>query len=151
MINPVAGAAVAMKALLPSLGLTLSKFGLRYVGDSAEARDVTKQIKSAEKEVLQQFKESGTTSFVNPLLQQLDRALATTESEFDPVLEFDRESLDFPSVDRDRFFRLTCRAITNVYEDVLKHPEQWADWNLGPEDIRFLKLVRDLARNEKRS
>lgn len=149
LINPIAGAAIAAKALIPSLGLTLSKYGLRYAGDSYEEKDLEKQVRNAEKEVLSQFRESGTSSLVNPLLRQLDQALATDEYEFDPVMEFDRESLDFPEEDRDRFFKLTCTAISNAYEDVVDRPEKHAEADLGPEDIRFLNLLRELAKDRK--
>ncbi|MEM7477418.1 MAG: hypothetical protein AAF483_20735 [Planctomycetota bacterium] len=145
LINPVAGAAIAVKALLPSIGLIFSKFGLRYVGDTAESKDVESQVRSAEKKVLKQFKESGTSSLVNPMLSQLDKALDTTEFEYDPLLEFDREALDFPEADRERYFKLTCQAISNAYEEVLEKPNLWGNCQLGPEDVRFLKLLKQLA------
>lgn len=145
LINPVAGAAVAAKALIPSVGMLASKYGLKYVGDAANSRDIAQRIKNAEKEVLKQFKGSSTRSLTNPVLAQLDKALRTTEEEFEPVLEFDSESFDFGPHDRDRLLTLTYEAISNTYDDIIKNREQWEAAHLGPEDIRYLKLIRELA------
>lgn len=145
LINPLAGAAVAAKALIPSVGMLLSKHGLKYAGDTANSRELAGRLKSAEREVLQQFHESGATSIVNPLLTQLDRALNTTELEYDPLMEFDSESLDFGQRDRQRMFKLTCQAIANTYADVIDKPAQWDQASLGKEDVRFLKVLSRLA------
>ena len=145
LINPLAGAAVAMKALIPSAGLLLSKYGLKYVSDTVNARELANRIRTAEREVLLQFRESGTDSLVNPLLAQLDRALETSEDEYDPILDFDVTALTFGKRDRDRMFKLTIHAIVNTYEDVLKHPVNCDGTQLGPEDIRFLKMLRQIS------
>ena len=145
LINPLAGAAVALKAMVPSVGLLLSKYGLHYVGDAANARDMANRIKAAEKDVLKQFRDSGTESLVNPVLAQLDRALNTAEYEYEPLDDFQAEELSFGQRDRERLFKLTCQAITNTYAEVLGDLSKWEQANLGPEDIRFLKRLRALA------
>ncbi|MFM9064854.1 MAG: hypothetical protein ACKOOI_17715 [Pirellula sp.] len=35
-------------------------------------------------------------------------------------------------------------ANVNTYEDALKGPATWAQAKLGPEDIRFLKMLRQM-------
>lgn len=145
LINPLAGAAVAMKALIPSAGLLLSKYGLKYVGDTVNAREMANRIRAAEREVLLQFRDSGTDSLVNPLLAQLDRALDTSEDEYDPILDFDTNAFAFGKRDRDRMFKLTCHAIVNTYEDVLEHHSNCDGTQLGPEDIRYLKMLRQIS------
>lgn len=145
LINPLAGAVVAMKALIPSIGLLLSKYGLHYAGDLANTREMTHRIQVAEKDVLKQFQDSGTESLVNPLLTQFDRALDTSEFEYDPVLHFNTDEIAFGERDRDRMFKLTCQAICNTYEDVVNNRAMWTKAKLGPEDIRFLTLLRQLA------
>jgi hypothetical protein len=145
LVNPLAGAAVAMKALIPSVGLLLSKYGLQYAGDAANSREMANRIRAAEKDVLQQFRHSGTESIVNPLLSQLDRALETSEYEYEPILDFDADVISFGERDRDRLFRLTCQAISNTYEDVVANRSSWELAKLGPEDVRYLKLLRQLA------
>ncbi|MHB8955403.1 MAG: hypothetical protein ACYC4U_20690 [Pirellulaceae bacterium] len=147
VINPLAGAAVALKALLPSLGLLFTKYGLKYAGDAANARDMASRIKAAEKDVLRQFRASGTDTLVNPLLTQLDRALETSVWEYEPILDFEPETMAFGQRDRDRFFKLTCQAIANTYDDVLDDPAGWDRAKLGPEDIRYLKLLRSFTDN----
>ena len=148
LLNPLAGAAVAAKALVPSIGLTLSKFGLKYVGDVANARGLASRIKSAEADVLRQFRQAGTQAIENPILCQWDRALRTSEFEYEPILEFDSESMDFGERDRGRMLKLTSQAITNTYEEVLNDTDAWSAAHLGPEDVRYLRLLRDLAKED---
>ena len=148
LINPLAGAAVAAKALLPSVGLLLSKYGLKYVGDAANELDVAKRIKTAEQDVLRQFRDSSTTSVVNPILAQLDRALGTSEYEYDPILEFRSEDFLFGDRDGDRMLNVTCQAISNTYQDALDDESVWPIAQLGPEDVRYLKLLRALGTSQ---
>ena len=145
LINPLAGAAVAAKALIPSFGMLLSKYGLKYASDAANSREMAKRIRNAEKEVLGQFRGAGTQSIVNPLLMQLDRALETSEVDYDPILDFNADEISFGELDRDRLFKLTCQAIANTYDDVVEDRSSWEQAKLGPEDIRYLKLLRELA------
>ncbi|MBM3963857.1 MAG: hypothetical protein FJ308_02145 [Planctomycetes bacterium] len=148
LINPLAGAAVAMKALIPSIGLLLSKYGLQYVGDAANSRVLAQRIRNAEKDVLQQFRDSKADSIVNPVLSQLDRAIETSEYQYEPVLDFNSDNLSFGKQDRDRLLKLTCQAIVNTYDDVLDDPSTCDLAKLGPEDIRFLRMLRQLASDE---
>ena len=148
LINPVAGAAVAVKALVPSIGMLLSKYGLKYAGDTASAAELSVKIKSAEKEVLKQFRGSETSSIMNPLLGQLDLALGTSEFEFDPLLEFEPATVDFGEEDRERMLSLTYQAITNSYAAILSDKRSWTTAKLGPEDIRWLQLIANLAADD---
>ena len=145
LINPLAGAAVAMKSLMPSIAMLLSKYGLKYAGEAANARELTQRLKAAEKDVLRQFRGVGPETVVNPLLTHLDHALDTSESQYEPIADFDSDKLDFGKRDRERLFRLSCQAITNTYDDAIQDQSCWEAASLGPEDIRFLELLRDLA------
>ncbi len=149
LINPLAGAAVAMKALVPSIGMLLTKYGLKYVGDAANARDMAGRIKAAEKEVLQQFRGSEAEKIVNPLLAQLDRALETSIRQYEPILDFDPDTIEFGERDRRRLLKLTCQAIANTYEDALQDRSCWDSAQLGPEDIRFLQLIHQMAGSDE--
>ena len=42
-------------------------------------------------------------------------------------------------------FKLTCQPISNTYEDVVDNQKAWAKVQLGPEDLRYLKLIRRLV------
>lgn len=149
LVNPVVGAAVAAKALLPSVGLLLSMYGLKYASDTADEMQLAGRIKAAEKDVLQQFRGSNVESIVNPILSQLDRALDTHEEQYDPVMEFDSETLTFGQRDCDRLLKLTCRAVVNTYEDVIDGPAGSGSADLGPEDLRYLKMLRDIAKEDE--
>jgi len=146
LVNPVAGALVAAKALIPSIGMLLSKHGLKCAGDAAKSIEVSSKIKAAEKDVLKQFKGSATEQIVNPLLQQFERALNTTEEEYDPLMEFDASQLSFGQRDRERILKLTCQALANTYEKLLQEPRMLSQVDIGPEDLRFLQLVTELAK-----
>lgn len=145
LVNPAAGAVVAAKAALPSIGLFLSKYGLKYAGDSVQEKDVARQVKNAEKEVLQQFRNTEAQPLTNPLLSQLDLALRTHESQYEPILDFEPGDLSFGDQDRSRMLKVTAQAITNTYAELLEQPKQWPAARLGPEDIRYLRLLAELA------
>ncbi|MEP3482455.1 MAG: hypothetical protein ABJZ55_24655 [Fuerstiella sp.] len=151
LVNPIAGAAVAVNALIPSLGMVLSKHGLKYAGDAVSSVEASRRIKAAEKDVLTQFRGAQTDSLVNPLLTQFDKAVETSTLEYEPILDFDPEDLNFGQLDQKRLLRLTCQAISNTYEEVLKDKKQWKQAQLGPEDIRFLKLLKQLAQLDHES
>jgi len=145
LINPLVGAAVATKALIPSIGLLLSRYGLQYVGDAANSHALAHRIRNAEKSVLQQFRNSKANSIVNPVLSQLDRAIETSEYQYDLVLNFNSDDLSIGNHDRDRLLKLTCQAIVNTYDDVVDNPSTCDNAKLGPEDMRFLRMLRQLA------
>lgn len=145
LVNPIAGAVVAAKAAVPSIGLMLSKYGFRYVGDSVKKKELARQVQNAEKKVRTQFRNAATRSLTNPLLEQLDHALRTDENEFDPLLEFSSDQLDFGEQDRRRLFKLTAQAISNTYATILAQEDTWQEASLGPEDVRFLRLIAKLA------
>ncbi len=145
LINPLVGAGIAAKALIPSVGMLLSKFGLKYAGESFNERSLVKKIRKAEKDVLKQFRGSDTDSFVNPLLEQLGRALRTDGLEFDPLVDVHFEETDFGSRDRQRMLQLSYRAISNVYRETLADRGQWPAAGLGPEDVRWLQLIERMA------
>ena len=143
LVNPVAGAAIAAKSLIPSAAMIVSKFGLRTAGDSLNDRNVKSQIAKAERDVKKQFKQAQADSLVNPILAALDRALETDESQYDPLLEVDFEAVDYGARDRRRLLDLTFRAVSNVYADVLNDRARWPPAQLGPEDVRWLETIRE--------
>ncbi len=64
-----------------------SKYGLRMAEESLTHANMRSKAKQAEAEVLRQFKDASTESQVNFLLAILERAIRTTEEQFDPMLE----------------------------------------------------------------
>lgn len=139
LANPVAGGILAAKAMIPSVGLLLAKYGLKAAGESLDERNLNNQIKTAEKEVLQEFNGKSAEQVVDPLLEQLDRAITTQAMEFDPVVETCVQNSQTEE------FRLTATAITNAYEQTLADQATWKSASLGPEDIRWLEMLRTIS------
>lgn len=75
IVNPVAGAAIAVNALMPSVGLSLGKSGVKSAAQALSGLKQRKAEKEAESKVLSQFKDSLTIVDVNPILAQLERML----------------------------------------------------------------------------
>ncbi len=114
-VNPLAGAAVAMKALLPSVGLILSKYGLKFASETATNIDIANQIRKAEKDVKKQFKHASTISVINPLLHHLDANtnLDMWLMEREKFL-FQCAETDFSQSDIKRLTDLTRQVISDV-------------------------------------
>lgn len=147
LANPVTAAVLTAKAMIPSLGMLVSRYGLKYAGEAANDRAVRKEIEKAEQTVLAEFKEASTTSVENPMLAQLDRALSTDVFEYDPMLDMEFDELG--TTDSSRYNDLTRRVIVNTYADVLADQQQWSAANLGPEDIRWLELLATVEQDRE--
>ncbi len=137
-VNPLVGAGIAAKALLPGVAGLIGKYGLRPAGQKMTLAQAQKAAREAEASVIQQFTEASTFKVVNPILQELELALRTTESQHDPLLSpvFDQGKL--PELDNERWRDLTESALFHsyraVYEDAASHERA----GLGPEDLRWL-------------
>ncbi len=147
LANPVAGGMLAAKAMLPSIGLFLSRYGLQQASESLTERGVQKQIEAAESDVLNQFQGSETSEFVDPLLAQLDKALNTDVFEYDPIVDgaIDVEDCMDASATPSLNPRITITAICNTYDEILDDSKRHQAAHLGPEDIRWLTMLRTLA------
>ncbi len=141
IFNPLLGAGIAAKALLPGVTGLLSKYGLRPAGEKMTRAQLEEQIKNAEKNVLQQFSESSTIKVINPVLQELDLTLRTDESEHDPLVDPNLANGSFAGEDNARWKQLTITAIYHVYKDVYQNPKLHAEAQLGPEDIRWFDVL----------
>ena len=139
LANPVTAAVLTAKAMVPSVGLLLSRYGLKYAGEAANDRAVEKEVQKAEQNVLKEFRAADTTSIENPMLAQLDRALNTHAFEYDPMLDTEFDTLT--DSETARFRDLTRRVIVNTYADILKDSERSELAQLGPEDVRWLQML----------
>ena len=146
LANPVAGGILAAKAMIPSIGLLLSKYGLKQAGETLDERNLAGRIRKAEKQVLAEFHGTAATQLVDPLLAQLDKAIHTDEFEYDPLLdeEADAASDGLPPAQRE-LQHLTILAVVNTYAELLAVKRQHAAAGLGPEDIRWLRYLRAVA------
>ena len=118
LVNPLAGATVAAKAIVPSIGSYVSKLGLSLASDTVSNIDLSNKLKSAEKEVLKQFKGSSTIEVINPVLLEFDAAVKRGER-LELPLKFDGGKTELAWEDSDRFLELTYRAICNNYEGMI--------------------------------
>ncbi len=141
LVNPILGAGIAAKALLPGAGSLLNKYGLKPLGEKLTSKQIEKEVLAAEKKILSEFEHATTLQVINPILQELELALRTSESEHDPLLDFDMSTLDVGELDGNIWRELTERAIFHVYKDCLNDKAKWSAANLGPEDIRWLKSI----------
>lgn len=141
IVNPVVGAGIAVKAITPGVVGLLTKYGLRPVGEKISKSQLEKKVYEAEARVLKEFEEASTMQVVNPILQELELALSTSESQHDPILDFDLSMGSIAELDGERWRELTKSALYHVYNDVISVPDKHKEACLGPEDIRWLKLI----------
>lgn len=117
LVNPLAGGAIAMKSMMPAVGVTLSKYGLKFASETISNMDAANQIKKAEKDVLAQFKSGQTIQIINPLLANMSQS-----ENSDPILEFECQDYDIPHTDNIRLLELTQQATINVHgPDISEH------------------------------
>jgi len=141
IFNPIVGAGIAAKAVLPGVTGLLTKYGLRPAGEKLTRSQLEKQVKEAEKKVSTEFSESCTIKVINPILQELELALRTTESEHDPLIDPNLSEGSIPNLEGEHWRELTVRAICHVYKEVYSDRTLHQQANLGPEDIRWLKTL----------
>ena len=147
--NPLLGAGIAAKALLPGATGLLSKYGIRPVGEKLSKSQLEKQIQQAKNSVQSDFESSSTIQVINPILQELELALRTTENEHDPIIDFNLASGSIKELDGERWRELTETALYHIYAEVVDRPEKYKEACLGPEDIRWLNLMfRESKANE---
>lgn len=137
-VNPVVGVGIAAQAVIPGL---LNKYGIRAVGEKLSQSQLNKKIQEAEANVLKEFESASTIRVINPILQELELALNTTEKEHDPLIDFDMSEGRIEQLDGERWRELTATAIYHVYREVIEDSGKHADACLGPEDIRWLRVI----------
>ena len=113
-VNPVAGAAIAAKALIPSVGMMLSKHGLKFASETVSQIELSRKLKAAKKDVEKQFKSGAVNKVINPLLAQL-----TLEDDIEWLanpdgLSFQSDDVDLTPKDFERLLDLTQQATLEV-------------------------------------
>lgn len=141
LVNPLVGAGIAAKALVPGVAGLLTKHGIRPAGEKMSRSQLEKKVKEAEASVLQEFEAASTIQVINPVLQELELALRTTEREHDPLIDFDLSTGNIKELDGQRWKELTETALFHVYKDIIDDPKKHKKACLGPEDIRWFKVI----------
>lgn len=149
IFNPILGAGIAAKAVMPSVTGLLNKYGIKPVGEKMTKMQLEAELKKAEKRVEKEFSESSTIKVINPILAELDLALRTTEDEHDPLTDPNLADGSISELDNDDWRLFTETAICRVYKEVYSNADQHASAGLGPEDIRWLKVMYDVQNNSK--
>jgi hypothetical protein len=141
LINPIAGAGIAAKALLPGIGGLVSKYTLRPMGEKMTEVQLEKEIKHAQDKIIKEFESAETLSILNPILQELELAINTTEAEHDPLIDFNLGDGSVVELQGERWRELTVTALKHVYHDVLKTKSKHQKAGLGQEDLRWLEVL----------
>ncbi len=147
IFNPLFGVGIAAKALLPGAAGIFTKYGLRPTGEKLSRIQLEKSIRQAEKKVVKQFEDSDTLRVVNPILQELDFALRTNESEHDPLTDPSLINGSIPEIVHGRWRELTEIAICHVYKDVYADSSRHEQAKLGPEDLRWLQTMFETVKS----
>ena len=79
--------------------------------------------------------------YLNPLLVQLEEAVATPDEHHDPLLANPDLVQDFPNT---RYLRVTSQAILSVYEEALKRKQPPESLNLHDSDLAWFDHLREL-------
>jgi hypothetical protein len=145
IFNPLAGAAIAAKSLVPSLGMLASKYGLRIAELTLNHTDMKRKAKQAEKDVLNQFRGSQTQPYVNAILTITERAIQTTADEFDPMLELHSLLQSEIAVEDRRKLQLAAAAVLDVFDTAILSAKEAKKAGLGQEDLRFLDVLKGLS------
>jgi len=139
--NPLLGAGIAAKAVLPSITGLLNKYGLRASADKLSRYQLEKEINAAQSTIIDEFEAANTLQVINPILQELDLTLRTTEAEHDPLSSFNLADGHLPEFHDEKWRELTEVAICHVYKEVFNDPSLHKQANLEAKDLRWLKLM----------
>lgn len=149
IVNPLLGVGIAAKALLPSVGGLLNKYGLRPTGERFSKHQLEKSIKEAEEHIAKEFEAANTLQVINPILQELELALRTTECQHDPLTGPNLADGSIPELDGERWRELTEVAICHVYKEAYENSSLHKKACLGPEDLRWLKIMFEVNDRDK--
>ncbi|KZN49742.1 hypothetical protein [Pseudoalteromonas luteoviolacea] len=142
-LNPAVGAAIAAKAALPSITGLVNRHGIRPLAEKYSQNYLEKEIQSAQEKVLEEFSEGDTIKLVNPMLSRLEKALQTSEQEYDPLLDEAFYGSNLGILEKDQWALLTVEALSHVYQEILDSPQLHNQACLGEEDIRWLTYLFD--------
>lgn len=146
LANPLIGAGIAAKALLPSIGSILSRGALKTASRKILRWQDDRREKQRTREAEREIQSIPVVSIVNPLLATLERALLTDRAEFDPILEADFDDVAVEGWNQAEVLRLSARSIVDVY-DASETDEPIAPGRrLGAEDKEWIEVLRSFAR-----
>ena len=131
VVNPLLGAGIAAKALLPSIGGLASKYGLRPVADKLQQWRQDNRVQAAEEQVTNEFAAANTLRVINPLLAEL--ACRTGRGDLPALPESEPMALHWTP--------LTVSAIGHAYQEILMDRRQLMKAGLAEEDVDWLRQL----------
>ncbi|MGI9240034.1 MAG: hypothetical protein ACR2RV_04495, partial [Verrucomicrobiales bacterium] len=149
--NPVVGAGIAAKALIPGVGAALSREGLKKAGEILRRRHAEDVEDKAGRMAERQVKRMNPEVHENALLSLLEEAVSSSDPSFDPMMHDLVTGDDVGSI---RVVSITAESVLNTYRDVLAGgPDVLAEAHLDSPDTRWLESLRDFVtgRNQARS
>jgi len=149
IVNPLLGVGIAAKALLPSVGGLINKYGLRPTGKKLSKHQLEKSLKEAEEHIAKEFEGANTLQVINPILQELELTLRTTEFQHDPLTGPNLADGSIPELDGERWREFTEIAICHVYKEAYETPSLHEKACLGPEDLRWLNIMYEVNNRSK--
>ena len=147
--NPVIGVTIAAKALIPSVSGVINKYGIRTSGEKLKKYKLGKSLKESDEYIDEAFQGANTLRVINPILQELELLLRTDESQHDPLVDPDLSMGSIPELDGSRWREYTDSAVCHVYQDVYNNRKLHKKANLGPEDLRWLKIKYLVNKDKK--
>ena len=82
-------------------------------------------------------------------MQELELALRTSEYQHDPLTGPNLASGSIPELNGERWRELTEVAICHVYKEAYETPSLHKRAHLGPEDLRWLKIMFEVNSRDK--
>ena len=137
--NPLLGAGIAAKAVLPSVAGLATKYGLRPAGEKLKEYQKNNSIKEAEAHVEQEFQSANTVKVINPILQELE--LILSDISHDPLTDPNLANGSIPELEEAIWRPLTEKAVSHVYQEVLQSPKLYGQARLTKPDIQWLSLL----------
>ncbi|MEZ5301778.1 MAG: hypothetical protein R3F11_14170 [Verrucomicrobiales bacterium] len=144
--NPLVGAAIIAKSLLPSLGAKASKLGFNYVGGKLRKWHDWRADASAQSAARDEIKRLKPEIAINPLLKSLDVILASEDPKHDP---FVAEPSWVTAFERARDLAITAEAIRCIYAAELSRRAPSPDSRLHDLDLRWLRHVAEIGVDER--
>ncbi len=149
LVNPIAGIGIAAKALTPGVGSLVNQFALKPGAKKLQQHQLDKSLKEAQSSIENQFEEASTLKVINPILQELELALATNEEQHDPLLGPNLGDGSISELDHQRWRNLTEIGICHVYKEAYENPKLHEKAQLGPEDLRWLSVLYEVHTPKK--
>lgn len=113
-INPLLGAGIAAKGLLPSVGAKASKAGIGYLTEKLRKWNQSATEARITKDAQRDVKRLKPELFHNPLLQSVDALVTNPNATYDPFFAERNWIAEFPS---HRYFKVTVDGIAQTYND----------------------------------